>query len=86
MLGVESGGPSGRHVDEPGHSVSDYLRLADLIHRMLSSDPAQRITPYQALSHSFFGMTDLEMQTEAPSRAGGGGASAGGAHEPSRSR
>lgn len=110
LLGVEIGGPDGRRLDEPGHSVraragqsmqgpractprllacsanaaacprpsqclsqphslfqvSDYLRLKDLIMRMLTYDPKQRITPFQAISHSFFGMTDLEVQTEAP--------------------
>jgi dual specificity tyrosine-phosphorylation-regulated kinase 1 len=46
--------------------VSDYLRLKDLIMKMLTYDPKQRITPFQAISHSFFGMTDFEVQTEAP--------------------
>jgi dual specificity tyrosine-phosphorylation-regulated kinase 1 len=101
LLGVEIGGPDGRRLDEPGHSVraharqspcplaccagaaglptpasippptpllqvSDYLRLKDLILRMLTYDPKLRITPFQAISHSFFGMTDFEVQTEAP--------------------
>lgn len=27
ILGVEVGGPSGRRLGEPGHSVSDYLKF-----------------------------------------------------------
>ena len=27
ILGVESGGPGGRRLGEPGHSVSDYLKF-----------------------------------------------------------
>mmetsp|Transcript_5989 Transcript_5989/g.18034 ORF Transcript_5989/g.18034 Transcript_5989/m.18034 type:complete len:358 (-) Transcript_5989:366-1439(-) len=81
VLGVEIGGPEGRRMDEPGHSVSDYLRLKDLIMMMLAYDPKHRITPFQAISHSFFGMTDLEVQTEAPGSSGasgrGGGSRAG---------
>ena len=64
-----------------GHSVTDYLKLKDLIMKMLSYDPNERITPFQAISHSFFGMTDLEVQTEAPGSSGasgrGGGSRAG---------
>jgi len=81
VLGVEIGGPEGRRMDEPGHSVSDYLRLKDLIMMMLAYDPKHRITPFQAISHSFFGMTDLEVQTETPGSSGasgrGGGSRAG---------
>jgi len=70
VLGVETGGPDGRRLDEPGHSVTDYLKLKDLIMRMLNYDPAERITPFQAISHSFFGQIEsAEVQTEAPSSA-----------------
>lgn len=27
ILGIESGGPAGRRIGEPGHSVSDYLKF-----------------------------------------------------------
>jgi serine/threonine protein kinase len=38
--------------------------------KMLAYDPAERITPFQAISHSFFGQTEsAEVQTEAPSSA-----------------
>ena len=40
MLGVEAGGPDGRRLNEPGHSVSDYLKLKDLLTRMLTYSPA----------------------------------------------
>ena len=58
MLGVEAGGPDGRRLNEPGHSVTDYLKLKDLLIRMLTYSPAERITPFQAISHSFFGSAE----------------------------
>ena len=77
MLGVETGGPDGRRLNEPGHSVTDYLKLKDLIMKMLSYDPNERITPFQAISHSFFGQIEsAEVQTEAPGAASGGAAAA----------
>ena len=60
ILGVETGGPGGRRLGEPGHSVSDYLRFKDLILRMLEYDPKTRITPYYALQHNFFKRTSEE--------------------------
>ena len=67
ILGVETGGPDGRRLNEAGHSETDYLKLKDLIMKMLSYDPAERITPFQAISHSFFGQSEsAEVQTEAP--------------------
>lgn len=53
-LGVNSGGPDGRRVLEPGHTRSDYLCFLDLLERMLVYDPSERITPQQALKHKFF--------------------------------
>ena len=83
ILGVETGGPDGRRLNEAGHSETDYLKLKDLIMKMLSYDPAERITPFQAISHSFFGQSEsAEVQTEAPgaaSAAGGSGAATGAA-------
>ena len=43
VLGVETGGPDGRRASEPGHSVTDYLKLKDLIMKMLEKQPEQRI-------------------------------------------
>ncbi|KAL1138414.1 hypothetical protein AAG570_008478, partial [Ranatra chinensis] len=57
ILGVETGGPGGRRLGEPGHSVSDYLKFKDLIYRMLDFDPKTRVTPYYALQHNFFKRT-----------------------------
>lgn len=58
ILGVETGGPGGRRLNESGHSVSDYLKFKDLILRMLDYDPKTRITPHLALQHSFFRRTN----------------------------
>ena len=68
IVGVETGGPGGRRLGEPGHSVSDYLKFKDLILRMLEYDPKTRITPYYALQHNFFRRT-----SEEPSVGWGGG-------------
>lgn len=57
VLGCESGGPGGRRLGEPGHTLQDYLKFKDLILRMLEFDPKQRIPPYQALQHCFFKKT-----------------------------
>jgi dual specificity tyrosine-phosphorylation-regulated kinase 1 len=54
IIGAETGGPQGRRLNEPGHTVSDYLKFEDLIIRMLNYDPKQRITPFEALQHPFF--------------------------------
>mmetsp|Transcript_59738 Transcript_59738/g.118676 ORF Transcript_59738/g.118676 Transcript_59738/m.118676 type:complete len:449 (-) Transcript_59738:587-1933(-) len=86
VLGVETGGPDGRRLNEPGHSVTDYLKLKDLIMRMLAYDPGERITPFQAISHSFFGQTEsAEVQTEAAS-ATAAASSAGAATDGARPR
>ncbi|XP_053208847.1 serine/threonine-protein kinase minibrain-like [Panonychus citri] len=58
ILGVETGGPGGRRLGEPGHSVSDYLKFKDLILRMLDYNPKNRLTPHLALQHSFFRRTN----------------------------
>ena len=54
IIGVETGGPGGRRLGEPGHSIQDYLKFQDLILRMLDFDPKSRVTPYYALQHNFF--------------------------------
>ncbi|KAH8387995.1 hypothetical protein KR093_010797, partial [Drosophila rubida] len=85
ILGVETGGPAGRRLDEPGHSVADYLKFKDLILRMLDFDPKTRVTPYYALQHNFFKRTTDEATNTsgaganaANAGAGGSGSSAGG--------
>lgn len=68
ILGVETGGPGGRRRGEPGHTTTDYLKFKDLIEKMLIYDPAQRITPVQALHHSFFRQTTDETTVTSPVR------------------
>lgn len=78
ILGVETGGPGGRRLNEPGHAVQDYLRFKDLILRMLDFDPKTRITPYYALQHNFFKRTSDEGTTTAsgnPSQSAGSSSS-----------
>jgi serine/threonine protein kinase len=82
ILGVDSGGPGGRRLNEPGHSPADYLKFKDLIVRMLDYDPRVRITPLYALQHAFFRRTVDEgtntvttMQNERPSSSRTAGAS-----------
>ncbi|KAI1303010.1 Serine/threonine-protein kinase minibrain [Halotydeus destructor] len=57
ILGVDSGGPGGRRLGEPGHSVPDYLKFKDLIVHMLDYNPKTRITPDAGLQHCFFRRT-----------------------------
>jgi len=71
ILGVESGGPGGRRLNESGHSEQDYLKFKNLIVRMLTYDPKERITPFFALQHSFFkktadGSTNTNNQAGSP--------------------
>ena len=57
ILGCETGGPGGRRLGEPGHSLQDYLKFKHLILRMLEFDPRVRTAPYEALQHCFFKKT-----------------------------
>jgi dual specificity tyrosine-phosphorylation-regulated kinase 1 len=54
ILGSETGGPQSRRVNEPGHSLQDYLKFEDIIMRMLNYEPKIRITPHESLQHNFF--------------------------------
>ncbi|CAL8103550.1 unnamed protein product [Calicophoron daubneyi] len=54
ILGVNSGGPRGRRLHEPGHSPADYSVFMELVLRMLNFDPDRRIRPASALAHRFF--------------------------------
>lgn len=60
VIGIETGGPGGRRLSEPGHSVHDYLKFKDLILKMLDYDPKTRITPFYVLQHNFFKRTSEE--------------------------
>lgn len=44
--------------NETGNSMRNYGLFVDLIHRMLSFDPKERITPQVALRHPFITATD----------------------------
>ncbi|CAF1542045.1 unnamed protein product, partial [Adineta steineri] len=57
ILGVDVGGPGGRRVGEPNHSVSDYIKFKELVQQMLEYDPKRRILPFNALQASFFKRT-----------------------------
>lgn len=54
ILGSETGGPQSRRLNEPGHSLQDYLKFEDIIMRMLNYEPKIRITPHESLQHNFF--------------------------------
>eukprot|EP00051_Salpingoeca_urceolata_P018357 m.257069 g.257069 ORF g.257069 m.257069 type:complete len:463 (+) comp19179_c0_seq3:314-1702(+) len=70
MLGSASGGPGGRRKGEIGHSPADYARFEDLLRRLLTLDPAERMTPREALEHDF-----LKSNSSKPSVGGASGAS-----------
>jgi dual specificity tyrosine-phosphorylation-regulated kinase 1 len=54
IIGSETGGPQSRRLNESGHTFQDYLKFEDIIMRMLHYDPKLRITPGEALEHTFF--------------------------------
>ncbi|VDM34785.1 unnamed protein product [Hydatigera taeniaeformis] len=65
ILGVNSGGPMGRRLQEPGHSPQDYAIFMDLVLQMLIYDPDKRIRPTEALAHRFFCRTAPQPATRA---------------------
>lgn len=54
LLGVHTGGPGCRRRGEEGHNPNDYYVFIDLVKRMLTYNPAERIKPLDALNHEFF--------------------------------
>jgi len=54
ILGATTGGPDGRWKDTPGHEPEHYQRFIDLLNRMLTFNPDERIKPMKALHHPFF--------------------------------
>lgn len=54
ILGSDVGGPQSRRLNEPGHSLGDYLKFEDIIVRMLHYEPKARLVPNDALQHAFF--------------------------------
>ena len=69
ILGVDSGGPAGRRAGEKGHSPVHYEAFNDILAKMLTTDPAQRITPTEALKHRFL---DGDLWPRPPRREEGG--------------
>eukprot|EP01116_Phalansterium_solitarium_P022665 TRINITY_DN7572_c0_g1_i1.p1 TRINITY_DN7572_c0_g1~~TRINITY_DN7572_c0_g1_i1.p1 ORF type:complete len:562 (+),score=170.73 TRINITY_DN7572_c0_g1_i1:85-1770(+) len=58
VMGISSsGGPIARRFGDSQSSDLDYLKFRDLVTQMLTYDPAKRITPANALAHSFFVQT-----------------------------
>ncbi|CAN0455716.1 unnamed protein product, partial [Hapterophycus canaliculatus] len=53
VVGVYSGGPSGRRDGEAGHDPVTYELFVNLVERMLDQRPETRITPAEALLHPF---------------------------------
>jgi len=53
IIGVDSGGPSGRRQGERGHDLDHYEAFLDFVSCMLRVDPNDRILPGEALQHRF---------------------------------
>uniref|UniRef100_A0AAF5PI30 Dual specificity tyrosine-phosphorylation-regulated kinase mbk-1 n=1 Tax=Wuchereria bancrofti TaxID=6293 RepID=A0AAF5PI30_WUCBA len=54
IIGVDTGGPGSRRLGECGHTPEEYTKFKDLVERMLTFDPRERIGPYAAVRHPFF--------------------------------
>ncbi|CAM9158276.1 unnamed protein product, partial [Ectocarpus sp. 8 AP-2014] len=68
VVGVFSGGPSGRREGEAGHDPETYGLFVNLVERMLDQRPETRITPAEALLHPF--VVDHHPTSHAPAAAG----------------
>ncbi|KAL7054968.1 hypothetical protein AAHC03_024391 [Spirometra sp. Aus1] len=66
VVGRETGGPSGRRINEDGHSPEDYDKFIDLVQQMLIYDPRHRIRPDEALAHRFFERKNSEGEFYVP--------------------
>ena len=51
VIGVATGGPGGRRINDPGHTEAHYSIFADLLRMTLRLDPAERCKPPAALQH-----------------------------------
>ncbi|VDK44472.1 unnamed protein product [Anisakis simplex] len=74
IIGVNTGGPGGRRLGENGHTPEEYNKFKDLIEKMLTYDPRERISPFYAVRHPFFKRPD-----DSSTGGGAGGASSSGA-------
>lgn len=66
IVGINTGGPQGRRMGEPGHGYEDYSVFVDLIFKMLTYDPHQRITPSNACRHPFLAKQSSEDSQRIP--------------------
>ncbi len=63
IIGVTTGGPEGRRVNQNGHSPQDYIQFHDLVKRILQFVPGDRLLPYEGLQHDFFRMNGSTTMT-----------------------
>lgn len=70
IIGVETGGPGGRRDRQLGHDVATYRQFLDLVSRLLTYDPAERISVAEALQHPF--LDQVKAATAAPGAGVGG--------------
>lgn len=75
IVGVETGGPSGRRAGEKGHSVEHYEAFVDLVQGMLKIDPEERVKPEDALKSPFLGEELWPRPRKSHPAAGEGGGS-----------
>jgi serine/threonine protein kinase len=54
IIGVSTGGPEGRRLNQSGHSYVDYQQFYDLVSRILQYVPSNRLLPIAGLQHDFF--------------------------------
>lgn len=64
VIGVHTNGPGGRRTT-PDHNPFRYQMFVDLIRRMLTFDPDERIKPQEALQHPFLS-SEIEESEAAP--------------------
>lgn len=60
VIGITTGGPGGRRINDPGHTESHYLVFADLLRMTLRLDPADRCKPAVALAHRWAAISSLQ--------------------------
>eukprot|EP01038_Epipyxis_sp_PR26KG_P012095 gene12095-16185_t len=53
ILGVHSGGPSGRRLGETGHGEANYLEFLDFVEKLLVFDPTIRASASDILNHPY---------------------------------
>jgi dual specificity tyrosine-phosphorylation-regulated kinase 1 len=66
VIGVTTGGPGGRRVNDASHTESHYLIFADLLRLTLRLDPADRCKPAVALQHRWDKISTQTSKTKNP--------------------